>query len=94
MIKRVLLVTSGNINPQDPFPKPAAELQDAAKSCAPIIDMAHIPLPLQEKQTVAALYVLWFLVRLVWQHSLVQSSTCTAHTFSPPASHLASTHHC
>lgn len=32
MIKRVPLATSGNINPQEPFPKPATELQVSAKS--------------------------------------------------------------
>lgn len=31
-MKRVLLATSGNINLQDPFPKPGTELQDSAKS--------------------------------------------------------------
>lgn len=79
MITRVLLATSGNINPQDPIPKPATELQDSAKSkCWCMAAVPSSPRP----QTTAPHSTFWFL------SCLVQLTVSCRAGFAQPPSHL------
>lgn len=92
MIERVLLVASGNMNSQEPFPKPVTELQDSAKSkhwtIAAFLSFTWPPRspPVSEAANCSSPLHAFISHQPGPAGSVVQGSICTAHAFSLLAS--------